>query len=66
MPDNQETMIFEASTKINDPDPVIAIRSALICTTTKGVYFSGLRNGLRYAISILTGEEPKFEDASGN
>ena len=53
----------EASVNVNNQDPVVAIRATLVCTNTKDVYSAGFRNGLRFAIAILTGKEPKYEDA---
>lgn len=43
------------------PDPVRTIRAALVCTTMDRPYSIGFRNGLRYSIAVLTGEEPKYE-----
>ena len=54
--------IKEASANINNQDPVIALKAAIVCTNTQDEYSSGFRNGIRYAISILTGDEPKYED----
>ena len=53
--------IEEASININNKDPVIAIESAITCTNSWDDYSLGFRNGLRYALYILTGEEPKYE-----
>lgn len=54
--------IEEATSKVNNRDAVVAIRAALVCTTMDDEYSVGFRNGLRFAISILTGEEPNYEE----
>ena len=56
--------IKEASANISNQDHVIALKAAIVCTNTQDKYSAGLRNGIRYAISILTGDEPKYEDAT--
>lgn len=56
--------IKEASANINNQDPVIALKAAIVCTNTQDEYSAGFRNGIRYAISILTGDEPKYEDVT--
>lgn len=56
--------IKEASANINNQDPVIALKAAIVCTNTQDEYSVGFRNGIRYAISILTGDEPKYEDVT--
>lgn len=56
----------EASAKINDPDPVTALKAAIACTNTDDVYSVGFRNGMRYAICILNGEEPEYETYKGS
>jgi len=53
--------IEEASVNINSRNLIIAIKSAIVCTNTKDTYSAGFRNGLRYVISLLTDEEPKYE-----
>ena len=52
----------EEQLKMNDPDPIVTIRAALVCTTTQDIYSAGFRNGLRFAIAVLTGKEPKYEN----
>lgn len=54
--------IEEASVNISNPDPIVAIKAAIVCTNTKDTYSAGFRNGLRYAVAILTDEEPKYEE----
>lgn len=56
--------IKEASANINNQDPVIALKAAIDCTNTQDEYSVGFRNGIRYAISILTGDKPTFEDVT--
>ena len=56
--------IKEASANINNQDPVIALKATVVCTNTQDEYSAGFRNGIRYAISILTGDEPKYEDVT--
>ena len=45
-------------------DPVEVLKKAIVYTNTNDKYSSGFRNGLRYAIAILTDTEPKFEDGA--
>lgn len=56
--------VGEASININNQNPVIALKAAIICTNTQDEYSTGFRNGMRYAIAILTGDEPKYEDVT--
>lgn len=56
--------IIEASANINNQDPAIALKAAIVCTNTQDEYSAGFRNGIRYAIYILTGDEPKYEDVT--
>lgn len=53
--------IEEASVNINNPDPVVALRAAIVCTNTQDEYSAGFRNGLRFAIAVLTGGNLKYE-----
>ena len=47
---------------VNDhSDPVTALKAALVCTTATDDSAKGFRNGLRYAINLLTGEEQDYE-----
>ena len=45
----------------DNQDPVIALKAAIVCTNTQDKYSAGFRNGIRYAIAVLTGEAPKYE-----
>lgn len=56
--------IEEASINISNQNPVIALKAVIVCTNTQDEYSAGFRNGIRYAISILTGDEPKYEDVT--
>ena len=56
--------IKEASANINNQNPVVALKAAIVCTNTKDEYSAGFRNGIRFAIAILTGEEQKYEDVT--
>lgn len=56
--------IEEASININNQNPVIALKAAIVCTNRQDEYSAGFRNGLRYAISILTGDKPKYENVT--
>ena len=47
---------------INRLNPVVTIRAALVCTTADNDYSIGFRNGLRFAIAVLTGKEQQFEE----
>ena len=40
---------------------IVKINDAIIRTNCSDDYSVGLRNGMRLAISCITGEEPKFE-----
>ena len=51
----------EASVKINSSNAVEALTSAIVCTKTEDPYNKGFRNGLRYAIAILTDSDPEYE-----
>ena len=53
--------IEEASVNINNQNPVVALKAAIVCTNTQDEYSAGFRNGIRFAIAILTGEEQKYE-----
>lgn len=55
--------LLEASVNVNNSDPTVALEAAIVCTNTEDIYSSGFRNGLRYALYILTGKEPEFEEA---
>ncbi len=53
--------IEEASMKINSSDAVEALEAAIVCTNTDDPYNKGFRNGLRYAIAILTDSYLEYE-----
>lgn len=60
----QDIDVKEASKNINNQDPIVALRAALVCTNSHDEYSVGFRNGIRYSISVLTGKEPKYEDVT--
>lgn len=37
------------------------LREAILATNTQSEYDSGLRNGFRFALAVLTGEKPEYE-----
>jgi len=43
-------------------DSLTALKAALVTTNTDDEYSKGFRNALRFAISVLTGEELKYEN----
>lgn len=47
--------------KDNSNKAIGKIKDAIIRTDSSDDYSVGLRNGMRLAISYITGEEPKFE-----
>ena len=53
--------IKEASTKINSSNAIEALEAAIVCTNTDDPYDRGFRNGLRYAIAVLTDSDPEYE-----
>lgn len=53
--------IEEASIKINSSDAVEALEAAIVCTNMDDPYDKGFRNGLRYAIAVLTDSDPEYE-----
>ena len=51
------------NSQINDhSDPVTFLKAAIVMTNTDDEYSKGFRNALRFAIGVLTGEEPKYEE----
>lgn len=41
---------------------ISAIKNGILATDGQGEYFTGMRNGMRWALSIITGETPDYED----
>jgi len=52
----------ETSINTTNQDPVMIIKSAIACSKSYGLYSSGFRNGLRYAIAVLTNTEQQYEE----
>lgn len=49
-----------------DTNVIDKLNNAIILTDSSDDYSVGLRNGMRFAISCITGEEPKFEHLASN
>ena len=49
-----------------DTNVIDKLNDAIMQTNCSDDYSVGLRNGMRFAISCITGEEPKFEHVAGN
>jgi len=52
----------ETSVNTTNQDPVMIIKAAITCAKSCGLYSSGFRNGLRYAIAVLTNTEQEYEE----
>lgn len=48
---------------MDNSNEIAIIRFAINATNGKDVYDVCFRNGLKYALFVLTGEEPAFESA---
>lgn len=46
---------------MNEKEKADFIRFAIDATGGTDAYFTGFRNGLRYALYIMTGEDPVFD-----
>ena len=46
---------------MDNSNEIAIIRFAINATNGKDVYDVGFRNGLKYALFVLTGEEPVFD-----
>jgi hypothetical protein len=53
-----------AEPEINRMALVNAITTGIIATDGNDIYSCGMRNGMRWCKSLLSDEEPKYEDAS--